>query len=72
MLAKVISEVRGKPLTLFASSGYTVTTRAPSSWQTLQNAFELSPSIISKKFQTQLLRDWAIALSCVADATDLV
>ena len=51
-----------------------ITTQAPSSWQTLHNfnAFELSPSTISKMFQTQLLRDWAIALSCVVDATDLV
>ena len=49
-----------------------ITTWAPSSWQTLHNAFELSPSTISKHFQTQLLRDWAIALPCVVDATDLV
>ena len=49
-----------------------ITTRAPSSWQTLHNAFELSPSTISKNFQTPLLRDWAFALSCVADATNLV
>ena len=41
-----------------------ITTLAPPSWQTLLNAFELSPFTISKKFQTQLLRDWAIALSC--------
>ena len=71
MLVKVISEVHsGELLTLFASSGYN---NMGFLWQTLHNAFELSPSTISKNFQTPLLRDWAIiTLSCVADATDLV